>query len=279
MDGDCPPRQEDILYEWLPAEDRAVAEGDRSSFSAGNSFAGNSRQKAKLRARENPGSRTVLGSVVQLKNRAGQKMIDRWWTPISRLGLPNWITLGRLILAAGLFLLLSLPVSWRYVGGFALFVLASGSDWVDGFLARRFGMVTVLGRVLDPFVDKILVCGTLIFLAAEPAFYRRPELLQPWMVVIILARELLVTALRSWVEEQGHDFSAQPAGKLKMVIQSIACAAALLYLALLPAPASGEWLYGLVLFSVWAMVGVTIYSGVVYVFSVVAIWAKTGAIR
>ncbi len=169
-----------------------------------------------------------------------------------------------------------LAVRWRI----CTFVPASGSDWVDGFLARRFGMVTVLGRVLDPFVDKILVCGTLIFLAAEPAFYRRPELLQPWMVVIILARELLVTALRSWVEEQGHDFSAQPAGKIENGHpEHCLRAAALLYLALLPAPASGEWLYGLVLFSVWAMVGVTIYSGVVYVFSVVAIWAKTGAIR
>ncbi len=137
------------------------------------------------------------------KNRCRSRMINRWWMPISRLGLPNWITLGRLILAAGpipaAVVAGLLAVSWRI----CTFVLASGSDWVDGYLARRFGMVTVLGRVLDPFVDKILVCGTLIFLAAEPAFYRQPEPLQPWMVVIILARELLVTALRSWVEEPG----------------------------------------------------------------------------
>ena len=187
-----------------------------------------------------------------------------------RLGLPNWITVGRLGLAIVLFVILSLPVSWGYAAGFVLFVIATGSDWVDGFLARRFGMVTVLGRILDPFVDKILICGTLVFLVADPRMHSRPELLQPWMVVVVLGRELLVTALRSWVEERGQDFSAQTAGKLKMVVQSVAGAAGLLFLAVgADTSPAWAWLYWVVVASVWAMVAVTVYSGIVYIWPMV----------
>ena len=187
-----------------------------------------------------------------------------------RLGLPNWITVGRLGLAIVLVVILSLPVSWGYAAGFVLFVIATGSDWVDGFLARRFGMVTVLGRILDPFVDKILICGTLVFLVADPRMHSRPELLQPWMVVVVLGRELLVTALRSWVEERGQDFSAQTAGKLKMVVQSVAGAAGLLFLAVgADTSPAWAWLYWVVVASVWAMVAVTVYSGIVYIWPMV----------
>jgi CDP-diacylglycerol--glycerol-3-phosphate 3-phosphatidyltransferase len=186
------------------------------------------------------------------------------------LGLPNWITVGRLGLAVLLFVILSLPVPWGYDAGFWIFVIATGSDWVDGFLARRFQMVTVLGRILDPFVDKILICGTLIFLAADPRMHSHLELLQPWMVVVVLARELLVTALRSWVEERGQDFSAQTAGKLKMVVQSVAGAAGLMFLAVGAEIAHPwVWLYWVLVVSVWAMVAVTVYSGVVYVWPMV----------
>jgi len=191
-------------------------------------------------------------------------------TLLWRLGLPNWITVGRLGLAIVLFVILSLPVSWGYAAGFVLFVIATGSDWVDGFLARRFGMVTVLGRILDPFVDKILICGTLVFLVADPRMHSRPELLQPWMVVVVLGRELLVTALRSWVEERGQDFSAQTAGKLKMVVQSVAGAAGLLFLAVgADTSPAWAWLYWVVVASVWAMVAVTVYSGIVYIWPMV----------
>ncbi len=191
----------------------------------------------------------------------GRNLITLSWN----LGIPNWITLGRLGVALLLFVILSLPVSWRYAAGFVLFVIASGSDWVDGLLARRFGMVTVLGRILDPFVDKILICGTLVFLIADARMHSHPELLQPWMVVVVLGRELLVTALRSWVEERGQDFSAQTAGKLKMVVQSVAGAAGLLFLAVgADTSPAWAWLYWAVVASVWAMVAVTVYSGILY---------------
>jgi CDP-diacylglycerol--glycerol-3-phosphate 3-phosphatidyltransferase len=198
----------------------------------------------------------------------GRNLLTLLWN----LGLPNRITLARLGVALLLFVILSLPVTWRYAAGFVLFVIATGSDWVDGFLARRFGMVTVLGRILDPFVDKILICGTLVFLTADPRMQSRPELLQPWMVVVVLARELLVTALRSWVEERGQDFSAQTAGKLKMVLQSVAGAAGLLFLAVgADTSFAWAWLYWVVVASVWAMVAITLYSGIVYIWPMIRV--------
>lgn len=186
----------------------------------------------------------------------------------SHMGVANWVTCGRLFLAAVIFVILSLPVGWRFGAGFVLFVLASGSDWVDGFLARRLGQVSALGRVLDPFVDKILICGTLVFLAAEPALSSRPELLQPWMVVIVISRELLVTALRGWAEEQGHAFPAQTAGKVKMVLQSVASGAGLLYAALFYRGGVPLWLEVVLIVSVWTMMLSTVHSGVQYVWTI-----------
>ena len=88
------------------------------------------------------------------------------------------------------------------------------------------GQVTKLGRIFDPFVDKIIICGTFIFLAAEwPA-----SGIAPWMAVVVMGREMLVTAIRSVIEQQGGDFSAQMAGKLKMVFQCVAVVASLLAL-------------------------------------------------
>ena len=107
-----------------------------------------------------------------------------------------------------------------------MFVVAAGTDWVDGFWARRYGQVTTLGRILDPFVDKIIICGTFIFLVAESAIRASPA----WMAVIVVGRELLVTALRSFLEEQGADFSAKLSGKLKMVLQCLAATLSLLAL-------------------------------------------------
>ncbi|MCS7239040.1 MAG: CDP-diacylglycerol--glycerol-3-phosphate 3-phosphatidyltransferase [Thermoguttaceae bacterium] len=197
---------------------------------------------------------------------------------LANLGLPNWITLGRLVLALVLFVVLSLPVDGRYTAGFVIFLLAVGSDWIDGYVARRFGLTSSLGRVLDPFVDKILICGTLVFLVAEPVFRHRAELLQPWMVVLVILRELLVTAMRGWAEERGQDFSAQLAGKTKMVIQSVACAAGLLFVAW--HTKSGEtpfWLGLTLATSVWLMVVVTVYSA--WVYAVKAAVAETGRER
>ena len=191
------------------------------------------------------------------------------------LTVPNQLTIARLILSIVLFALL--PFKF-YLTGLAVFIVAASTDWLDGYLARRYGWVTVLGRILDPFVDKIIICGTFIFLAAVPA--APGSQVQAWMVVVIVGRELLVTALRSFLEQQGADFSASMSGKLKMVVQCIAAGSSLFLLsyanpANAPAPPDAPpALVWFVFAAVWAAVLLTIYSGVVYVRAAIALFRR-----
>ena len=115
--------------------------------------------------------------------------------------VPNQLTSIRLVLAIVLFGLIAYE---HYLAGMYVFIVAAGTDWIDGFYARRYNQVTTLGRILDPFVDKIIICGTFIFLAALPADSK----VTPAMAVVVVGRELLVTALRSFLEQQGADFRA-----------------------------------------------------------------------
>lgn len=103
------------------------------------------------------------------------------------------------------------------------FILCVATDFIDGYLARRWQMVTAFGRIADSFVDKIVICGTLIYLV-----YLAPDLIRPWFVVIIVAREFLVSGIRSYMESQGVEFGARAGGKLKMVLQSMLIPAVML---------------------------------------------------
>lgn len=102
---------------------------------------------------------------------------------------------------------------------FWLFVLTAATDFLDGWLARRGNLVTAFGRIADPFVDKVLVLGSFIFLAVMA--WSRPWV-PAWIVVVVLAREFLVTGIRGFVESQGLEFPADWFGKVKMVIQCVA---------------------------------------------------------
>lgn len=102
---------------------------------------------------------------------------------------------------------------------FWLFVVVAATDFLDGWLARRDGHVSAFGRIADPFVDKVLVLGTMIFLATMP--WSR-EWMPAWIVVAILAREFLVTSIRGYVEAEGKQFPADWFGKIKMVVQCMA---------------------------------------------------------
>jgi len=187
--------------------------------------------------------------------------------------LPNQLTTLRLILSVVLFVV----IAWQYhLVALVLFLVAAGTDWLDGFLARKYGLVTMLGRILDPFADKVIICGTFIFLATVPVMTRVPFGLRAWMVVVVVGRELLVTALRSFIEQQGGDFSARISGKLKMVLQCAAAAICLYYLSYcdpaadpLKPPETPRWVWIGLVGSVWAAVVLTIYSGVVYVHAAV----------
>lgn len=132
------------------------------------------------------------------------------------LNLPNQLTAARIALAIGLFVLIPLQF---YGPALFVFLVAAGTDWLDGYIARKYSLVTVLGRILDPFADKLIICGTFIFLAAAPN-----SGLVAWMAVVVIARELLITVIRSYLEQQGADFSASMSGKIKMVCQCLAAA-------------------------------------------------------
>lgn len=151
---------------------------------------------------------------------------------------------------------------------FWLFVLVAATDFLDGYLARRDKHITAFGRIADPFTDKVLILGAMIFLATMP--WSRPWL-PAWMVVVILAREFLVTGIRGYVESVGGEFPADRFGKIKMIVQSIAVGA-LIWLEAWPwGPA---WYRFWVIFAtalVWITLVTTIGSGVTYLLKTRAI--------
>jgi len=178
--------------------------------------------------------------------------------------VPNQLTSIRLVLGVVLFWLIGYE---HFLAAMYVFIVAAGTDWVDGFYARRYNQVTTLGRILDPFADKIIICGTFIFLAALPG-----SQVFPWMAVVVVGRELLVTVLRSFLEQHGSDFSAKMSGKLKMVLQCVACAVSLFALSYLRSsqPATlPAWVPNTLLVSVWSAVVLTVISGVAYVVAAV----------
>ncbi|MEQ1903108.1 MAG: CDP-diacylglycerol--glycerol-3-phosphate 3-phosphatidyltransferase [Pirellulaceae bacterium] len=180
--------------------------------------------------------------------------------------VPNQISMVRLGLSIVLFVVMSLEWYWT---SFVLFVLAAGTDWIDGWWARKYNQVSQLGRILDPFCDKILICGTFILLAVA----MRDRLpwyasVTGWMAVVVVGREMLVTALRGFIEQSGGDFSAKFAGKLKMWFQCIAAGAGLVALAMLAASPSQplpQWLNIVLIASIWLAVLSTVQSGIDYV--------------
>jgi CDP-diacylglycerol--glycerol-3-phosphate 3-phosphatidyltransferase len=95
----------------------------------------------------------------------------------------------------------------------------ASTDYLDGYLARRGNLITSFGRLADPFVDKVLVIGTMVFLAVMD--WSR-EWFPAWIVVVVVAREFLVTGIRGYVESQGLAFPADWFGKVKMIVQCIA---------------------------------------------------------
>jgi CDP-diacylglycerol--glycerol-3-phosphate 3-phosphatidyltransferase len=175
--------------------------------------------------------------------------------------LPNQLTAARFVLAIVLFGLIALE-SWLWC--LVVFAVAAFTDWLDGYLARRQGLTSTLGRLLDPLVDKVLMCGTYICLL--PLGNQEGWLL-PWMVTVVVARELVITGLRSYVEQFGTKFGADWLGKFKMGLQCAAVFAVFTAL-LLRQTAWSEtlavWCAHLRDGLIWAMIVVTLLSGVQY---------------
>jgi CDP-diacylglycerol---glycerol-3-phosphate 3-phosphatidyltransferase len=125
--------------------------------------------------------------------------------------IPNLLSLARIPLAVLLFVCV---VQRWWLAGLLLFLVAAFTDWLDGWWARRYGPLTLVGRNLDTVTDKVLVCGTFVYLAPVPEAG-----IPTWAAVLVLSRELLVTAVRGVIEATGQKFGADWFGKLKMGFQ------------------------------------------------------------
>jgi CDP-diacylglycerol--glycerol-3-phosphate 3-phosphatidyltransferase len=141
------------------------------------------------------------------------------------VNLPNSITLARLFLTVVYVVAASLSGNAAAWVALAAFVIAAASDWLDGYLARKLNLVTALGKLLDPLVDKILVCAAFVHLSLE-------QLCPMWVTILIIGREFLVTGLRQIAVERGIVMAADRWGKWKATFQMIFVIAALLWLCL-----------------------------------------------
>src|SRR6516225_3011116 len=177
------------------------------------------------------------------------------------LTIPNLLTLSRLPLAVILFACIAFE---RWLAALLVFGVASITDWLDGLLARRLNQQSAIGRSLDPLVDKVLTGGAFIYLMQV-----KDSLLLPWMVTVVVGRELLITGIRGIMEAQGVKFGADWLGKLKMVLQCAVLVAMLAALWLQNAFSLGDDGLKVLRYSqmglIYAMLLATIASGVRYV--------------
>ncbi len=184
------------------------------------------------------------------------------------VNVPNALSMLRLLLALFVGVLIELG---SFLPAMIIFLIAASTDFVDGWWARRFNQVTKLGRILDPFVDKIIITAALVALVGVPG-----SQVPAWMVTVIIGREFLVTSIRAMVEGQGGDFSARWLGKWKMVVQ---CAAVVSSLLLLYGATDAPWLKWLTIGLTWAAVLITIGSGWDYVAQAIKLGSPQKASR
>ena len=202
--------------------------------------------------------------------------------------LPNILTSARMgmviAFAAVLELMPSLdadpgraPTAWL-IAAAAIFTIAALTDALDGYLARRWRVISRYGRIMDPLADKLLVLTAFVYLAspifqfgtgglgtgddASNAFMA--SRVAPWMVAVILGRELAVTSLRGLLESEGADASANAAGKAKMVLQSV-CVPVVLVLVATASTNPGDWAGYVISGLVWATVAATAASAWPYI--------------
>jgi CDP-diacylglycerol---glycerol-3-phosphate 3-phosphatidyltransferase len=139
-------------------------------------------------------------------------MADGLWLTITRVNLPNALTLLRIFLVPFLVVVLLTKFEGREIVALAIFLVATATDFFDGWLARRRGEITTLGTLLDPIADKLLISAAFISLVEV-------GLVPAWMVVVVVGREFAVTGLRSIASGQGIVISASNWGKVKMASQ------------------------------------------------------------
>jgi len=188
------------------------------------------------------------------------------------MNLPNILTMVRIAAIPLLCVLLLSPEREPGFWAAALFAAASVTDWLDGYLARRMGIVTVFGKFLDPIADKLIVMAALIMILP---FDRVPA----WMVLVILGREMIITGLRGIASTEGIVIPASNLGKFKTIFQLVAIIGLLLHY-------DYHWFFGMDhpllvvnmhnvgMFYLWIATVITIWSGVDYLSKFVRVIAK-----
>ena len=189
------------------------------------------------------------------------------------MNLPNYISLSRIfVIPVVMWILLSNRFSSangeKEVLAALLFVAASVTDAVDGYLARRRNQITTMGMLLDPLADKLMVTAAFVTLVQF-----NPRIVPAWMAVVIIGREFLVSGLRTIAAQQGFTIEASDLGKFKMVLQIVSVTAAILD-ARWPVWQWGRFVFPMELIAktaVWAMVALSLWSAGDYF---AAFWSK-----
>jgi CDP-diacylglycerol--glycerol-3-phosphate 3-phosphatidyltransferase len=190
------------------------------------------------------------------------------------VNLPNSITMSRIVMIPLLLWILSSHFPWQSSWGEAeilasvLFVLASITDGLDGYLARKRGQITTMGMLLDPLADKIMVTAALVALVAY-----NPAVVKVWIAVVIIGREFLISGLRSIASSEGFTIQASELGKLKTVTQIVSVVSAIL------AHHWYDWQFGLLVIPVrWIAVAAIYFTVLVSTISAidyfVGFWKK-----
>ena len=178
------------------------------------------------------------------------------------LNVPNLLTFLRIALIPLLVILLLSPTRTSCFFATAIFAIASITDWLDGFIARRMGIVTLFGKFLDPIADKLIVAAALIMILP---YDRAPA----WMVLIILSREIIITGLRSIASTEGIVIAASNLGKFKTIFQIVAILALLLHYDYywffgIQSPYLHVNMHNVGMFYLWIATILTIWSGIDY---------------
>jgi len=171
------------------------------------------------------------------------------------LNLANKITILRILMTPIIIVLLSYHgplVCW--IGALA-FMFASATDWADGYIARKWKMVTSLGKFLDPLADKILICSTLIM-------FVELNWVPAWVIIVIVCRELMITGLRAIAVDEGIVIPADNLGKLKTVLQIIAIVILIIHY-----PFFGIDVQKIGMIFLYAALALTVFSGANYMYS------------
>ncbi len=175
-------------------------------------------------------------------------------TAVKIINIPNLLSLSR-ILSVPVFILLMLePNPVRALAAGIVFSLASATDWLDGYLARKWGQVTKVGKLLDPIADKILIMAALVTLVEI-----RSDVVHSWMAIVIIGREFAVTGLRAIASSEGIIIPAETVGKYKVGAQITTVLSLLLYQYW-----DQEWMRQLGWLALWVAMILAVYSAVQY---------------